>query len=31
MTGNTFYGSITGFTQAQYPSNTYYSSRGPRA
>jgi hypothetical protein len=27
MTGNTFYGSISGFTQSQYPSNTYYSSR----
>ena len=27
MTGNTFYGSISGFTQAQFPSNTYYSSR----
>ena len=27
MTGNTFYGSIGGFTQSQYPSNTYYSSR----
>jgi hypothetical protein len=23
MTGNTFYGSISGFTQSQYPSNTY--------
>ena len=27
MTGNSFYGPITGFTQTQYPSNTYYSSR----
>jgi hypothetical protein len=27
MTGNAFYGSISGFTQSQYPSNTYYSSR----
>ncbi len=27
MTGNTFYGSISGFTQGQYPSNTYLSSR----
>jgi hypothetical protein len=27
MTGNTFYGSISGFTQSQYPDNTYYSSR----
>ena len=27
MTGNTFYGSIAGFTQGQFPSNTYYSSR----
>ena len=27
MTGNTFYGSISGFTQGQFPSNTYYSSR----
>ena len=27
MTGNTFYGSLTGFTQSQFPSNTYYSSR----
>ncbi len=27
MTGNTFYGNISGFTQGQYPANTYYSSR----
>ena len=27
MTGNTFYGSLSGFTQSQFPSNTYYSSR----
>ena len=27
MTSDTFYGSIDGFTQSQYPSNTYYSSR----
>ena len=27
MTGNTFYGSISGFTQSQFPNNTYYSSR----
>jgi hypothetical protein len=27
MTGNTFYGSLSGFTSGQYPSNTYYSSR----
>ena len=27
MTGNTFYGSIVGFTQGQFPNNTYYSSR----
>jgi hypothetical protein len=27
MTGNTFYGSIVGFSQSGYPSNTYYSSR----
>jgi hypothetical protein len=27
MTGNTFYGTLSGFTQGQYPGNTYYSSR----
>ena len=27
MTGNTFYGAISGFTQSQFPNNTYYSSR----
>jgi hypothetical protein len=27
MTGNTFYGSISGFTQGQYPNNTYLSNR----
>jgi S-layer homology domain len=27
MTGNTFYGSLSGFTQSQFPNNTYYSSR----
>ena len=27
MTGNTFYGSIAGFTKGQFPNNTYYSSR----
>ena len=27
MTGNTFYGSLSGFTSGQYPGNTYYSSR----
>ena len=27
MTGNTFYGSISGFSQSQFPSNTYYSSQ----
>ena len=27
MTGNTFYGPLSGFTQSQYPNNTYYSSR----
>ena len=27
MTGNTFYGSIQGFTQSQFPNNTYFSSR----
>ena len=27
MTGNSFYGGIAGFSQSQYPSNTYYSSR----
>ena len=27
LTGNSFYSSISGFTQPQYPSNTYYSSR----
>ena len=27
MTGNTFYGAICGFTQSQYPDNTYYSTR----
>jgi hypothetical protein len=26
-TGNTFYGSISGFAESQYASNTYYSSR----
>lgn len=26
MTGNTFYGSLSGFTQSQFPNNTYYSS-----
>jgi hypothetical protein len=26
MTGNTFYGSLSGFSQSQFPSNTYYSS-----
>jgi S-layer homology domain len=27
MTSNTFYGSISGFTQSQFPNNTYYSSQ----
>ncbi len=27
MTGNTFYGALSGFTSSQYPSNTYLSSR----
>ncbi|MEX0880061.1 MAG: S-layer homology domain-containing protein, partial [Thermoanaerobaculia bacterium] len=27
MTGNTFYDSVSGFTQSQYPSNTYLTSR----
>ena len=27
MTGNTYYGNIDGFSQSQYPNNTYYSSR----
>ena len=27
MTGNTFFGSLSGFTQSQYPGNTYYSDR----
>ena len=27
MTGNTFYGSLQGFTQAQFPSNTYFGSQ----
>jgi hypothetical protein len=27
MTGNTFYGSISGFTDSEYPNNTYYSTR----
>ncbi|MEP6994319.1 MAG: S-layer homology domain-containing protein [Acidobacteriota bacterium] len=27
MTGNSFYGAISGFSQSQYPNNTYYSSR----
>src|SRR5262249_31420805 len=27
MNGNTFYRSLSGFTQSQYPNNTYYSSR----
>jgi hypothetical protein len=27
MTGNSYYGDISGFSQSQYPSNTYYSSR----
>jgi hypothetical protein len=27
MTGNTFYGRISGFTQSQFPDNTYYSER----
>ena len=27
INGNTFYGSIQGFTQSQFPNNTYYSSR----
>ncbi len=27
ITGNTFYGAISGFTQSGFPSNTYYSSR----
>jgi hypothetical protein len=27
ITGNTFYGAIAGFTQSQFPNNTYYSSR----
>ncbi len=27
VTGNTFYGSIQGFTPSQFPSNTYFSSR----
>ena len=27
MTGNTFYGSISGFAHSQYPNNTYLSSR----
>ena len=27
MTGNTFYGSIAGFTKGQFPNNTYFSSK----
>ena len=27
MTGNTFYGSTSGFAHSQYPNNTYLSSR----
>ncbi len=27
ITGNTFYGSIQGFTPGQFPDNTFYSSR----
>ncbi len=29
ITGNTFYGSISGFTQSGFPSNTYYGSTRP--
>ena len=29
MTGNTFYGSTSGFTPSSFPSNTYFSARPP--
>ncbi|MEX2385261.1 MAG: hypothetical protein WEB59_11825, partial [Thermoanaerobaculia bacterium] len=29
ITGNTFYGSISGFSQSAFPSNTYYGSTRP--